>query len=188
MEEGKQNKKIEKKKEEKSEVKTEKIEEKKETAEQKMEEKKIDKKPEKKKPKVITPKENAVVNGKDLRLSLKHCISICKMLGGESPERAVEILEGVVLGKVPVPMKDREVPHQKGKGIAGARYPKKVAGELINLVKQLSANSVVNSITNPVITIAKANHASRPFRKEGRRAKRCHVYLEVRSKLARGKK
>jgi hypothetical protein len=40
----------------------------------------------------------------------------------------------------------------------------------------------VNEIENPVITIAMPNIASRPFRREGKRAKRTHVHLEARDK------
>lgn len=145
------------------------------------------KKEETKKPE-IKKKELAVMNGKSLRLSLKHCVAICKMIKGRTPERAVEFLDGVSRGKVAVHMKASEVAHQKGKGVSGAKYPKKAALEMMDLVKQLAANSQVNGIENPVIVVAKANKASRPFRRAGRRAKRCHVYLEARSKKKGGKK
>jgi len=150
--------------EKKSEVK----EEKKKTAEKKVE---------------IVPKDKAVVRGNSMRLSLKHCISICKMLKGKTPEKAVEFLEGVARGKVAVNMKGREVAHQKGKGVSGAKYPKKAALEIIELIKQLNANANVNQIEEPVIVVAKANTAARPWRRDRRKAKRCHVYLEVKAKL-----
>ncbi len=130
----------------------------------------------------IKPKEKAVVNGNDLRISLKHCIAICKMIKGKSPEKAVEILEMVVKKKKPVPMPNREVAHQKGKGVAGGAFPEKASLEIIALVKQLNANAIISGVENQVITLAKANKASRPYKREGRRAKRTHVHLEVKDK------
>jgi len=137
------------------------------------------KKPEKQE---IKPKEKAYVYGKSLSISPKHCFAVCKMIKGKTPEKAVELLTNVAKGKIPVHMKNREVAHKKGKGVAGARYPKKASLEIIKLLKQVNANAVVNSIDNPVIFIAKANKASRPYRREGRRAKRTHVYIEVKDK------
>lgn len=138
----------------------------------------------KKKPEVkqeIKPKDKAVVNGKSLHISSKHCFSICKMIKGKTPERAVELLELVVRKKKAVKMYNREVPHRKGNIMSG-RFPVNAAKAMIDLVKQLGANSNVNQIDNAIITIAKADKASRPYKKEGRRAKRTHVYLEARDK------
>ena len=151
---------------------------------------KKDKKTKKPKKQEITVKEFAVARGSSLRISPKHCFAICKMIKGREPDRTIEMLEQVAAGKRPVPMAGREVAHQKGRGIAGAKFPKKASEEMINIVKQLKANAVVNGVENPVIVIAKADKASRPFRRAGRRAKRTHVYLEARdkSKLKKEKK
>lgn len=144
----------------------------------KTEEKKEEKKT-KKEEKVI--KEVAVVRGSALPISKKYSMCVCDMIKGKTPDRAVEMLEEVILMKRAVPMNWMEVPHRKGNIMAG-RYPKGVAKEFINLVKQLKANSSVNGIDNPVITIAKADKASRPYRRGGVRAKRTHVYMEARDK------
>ncbi len=158
----------------------------KEKMETKTKESKPEKKEEKKKPVVkkeeAKPKESAVVRGQSMRLSLKHCIGICKMLKGRRPEKAIKMLEEVATGKRAVAMRGREVAHQKGKGVSGGKYPKKAALEMIDLIKQLGANANVNQIEEPVIVIAKADSASRPWRRDRRKAKRCHVYLEVRAK------
>ena len=47
---------------------------------------------------------------------------------------------------------------------------------------------VVNGIEDPVIVIARADKAARPFRRGGRKAKRTHVYLEARQKTKLDKK
>jgi len=120
-----------------------------------------------------------------LRASSKHFFAICKMIKGKTPDKAIEMLENVLKGKHAVPMASREVAHQKGKGVAGAKFPKAASVLMIDLLKQVKANANVNGIENPVIVIAKADKASRPYRREGRRAKRTHVYVEVKT---RGKK
>ena len=43
-------------------------------------------------------------------------------------------------------------------------------------------NAIVAGIENPVIAIAKSDRAAAPFRRGGRKAKRCHVYIEIRNK------
>jgi len=79
-------------------------------------------------------------------------------------------------------MKGREVPHQKGKGMAGGRFPKNVCEAMISLIKQASANANYLGIDNQVIFLAYANRASAPYRAGGRRGKRSHVYIEIRDK------
>ncbi len=165
-----------KKKDEKTKDDGEKIEMKKDK-EKKTKEKKQDVKKEKSKPK----KDKAIVRGVSLRLSPKHCFAICKMLKGKTPERAIEMLGDVIKKKRPVPMHNREVAHQKGKGIAGAKFPETASIEMIKLMKQASANANINEIENPIISLIKADKASQPHRREGRRAKRCHVYIEIKS-------
>lgn len=155
---------------------------------EKMEEKKVeelkseDKKTEVKKVEKFVAKEKAIASGYSLRISCKNSMAICDLIRGKSPEWAVTRLEDVLKGKRPVPMAKREVPHQKGNGLAGARYPRNTSQEMIKLLKQLSANASVNGIENPIITLAKANVASRPHRSQGRRAKRTHISLEVMDK------
>jgi len=149
--------------------------------ETKPEEKKEEKKIEIKKPKVMK-KEIAIANGYSLRVSPKHSIAVCKTIKGKSPEAAISRLEEAIKGKRPIPMAGLEVAHQKGKGIAGAKYPRNACKEIIEIIKQVLANSIVNGIENPIITLAKTNRASAPLRKGGRKSKRAHVHIEVRDK------
>ena len=73
-----------------------------------------------------------------------------------------------------------EVGHKKGKGLAGGKFPKNACREIMEVVKQVKANALVNGVENPVITIAKADRASRPYRRQGQKGKRAHIHLEVR--------
>jgi len=175
---------------EKKIVETEKQENKteKETGkEEKKTEEKSDKKETKKQE--IKPKETAVVNGISLRISPKYSYAICKAIRRKTPDNAIAFLEDVIRKKKAVPMNNREIGHRKGKGMMAGRYPSNASKEFILLLKQLKANASVNGIENPVITLIKANRASRPHKREGRRAKRTHVYIEVkdRTKLKQNK-
>jgi|GEM_PF-642503 len=160
--------------------------------EAKVEERKTEVKKEEAKKKVETKKPEkkdvAIANGFSLRVSSKHCFAICKIIRGKTPEAAVKRLEDVISGKRAVPMAGREVAHQKGKGLAGAKFPKNACAEIIGVINQAAANAVVVGVENPVITIAKADKASRPYRKAGRKAKRTHVHIEVRAKTEKIKK
>ena len=83
-----------------------------------------------------------------------------------------------------------EIGHRKGRGLAGGRFPKTACIAIMEVVKQAGANAVVNGIEAPVIRIAKADRAAAPLRRGGRRAKRCHVHIEVveKTKLIKRKK
>jgi len=135
-------------------------------------------------------KEEAVANGFSLRISPKYAVAICKVIRGKSPDAAIKRLEDVVLGKRAIPMAGLEVAHQKGRGLSGAKFPKNACEGIIAIIKQVRANAIVAGIEDPVIIIAKANKASAPFRRGGRRAKRAHVHLKVvdKTKLVKNKK
>ena len=147
---------------------------------------------EKKTEKKIEPvkKDLAVANAYALRISPKYAFSICKVIKGKDPEKAIERLEEALKGKRAIPMSSREVAHQKGKGMAGGKFPKKACSEIISVIKQIEANASVAGIENPIITLAKADKASAPFRRGGRKGKRTHIHLEVKdkTKLTRKKK
>ncbi len=133
-------------------------------------------------------KELAIANGPSLVISPKHSFAVCKMIMGKTPDTAIEMLNNVALGKQPVKMTGREVAHQKGKGIAGAKFPKKAAIAIAEIVNQVKANAISLGVESPVITLAVANRASAPMRKGGRKGKRTHIHLEVRDKTKLVKK
>ncbi len=161
----------------KQENKEEKAEEKKiaETPKQEIKEEKAGKKQEKEKPK----KTEAIVFGKDLGISTKHSIAICRFIRGKKAEEAISLLEEVSRMKKAIPMKG-EIPHRKGKMMSG-RYPIRAVQQFIKLLKQLSANAAVNGLELEKARIeCKADLASRPFKRGGsERFKRTHVMLKL---------
>lgn len=141
---------------------------------------KVFEEPKKTEIKVQAPRKNkAIARGVNMRISPKYSIFVCRAIMGKTPEDAIKRLEEVVKMKRPISMRSLEVPHQKGPGIAGARFPKTVCLEIIELIKQVKANAVVSGIENPVITIARADKSQGPFKRGGMRAKRAHVLIEV---------
>jgi ribosomal protein L22 len=183
---------VDEKKEIKPEVKVEENKMKEKTKDAKIEEtnesKKVEApketvmKKEQSKKETVMKKESAIANASSLQISPKQTKYICRMIRRKDLDTAISLLEGVVAGKVPVKMTGLEVAHQKGKGIAGARFPKTAASAIIDVVKQLKANAVVNGIEDPVISLAISNQASAPFRRGGRKAKRTSLHLEAREK------
>ena len=140
------------------------------------------------KTKEIVKKEVAIANGFSLKISPKQSKFVCRVIRGKSPEAAVARLQAVIDEKRPVPIAGLEVGHKKGKGLAGGKFPKNACKGIMEIVKQAGANAVVAGIESPVITIAKADRASAPFRRAGRKAKRCHVHIEVKDKTKLVKK
>lgn len=125
----------------------------------------------------------AIANGFSMKISPKQCKYVCRIIRGKSPEAAVARLQAVLDEKRPVPMAGLEVGHKKGKGLAGGKFPKNACKGVMEIVKQAGANAIVAGIENPVIFIAKSNQASAPYRKAGRKAKRAHIYIEIRDKV-----
>ena len=130
----------------------------------------------------IPKKDKAIARGVNMRISPKYSIFVCRVIKGKTPEAAIQRLEDVLKMKRPIPMHSLEVAHQKGRGIAGAKYPKNVCEEIIKLIRQVNANAIVSQIENPVITIARADKSQGPYMRGGARAKRAHVYIEVMDK------
>ena len=153
----------------KKEVKEEKVapvEEKKEDKNKKKEENKI-------------KKTEAIINGRDLKISTKHSIAICNYIRNKNVDRAIEMLSEVLTYKKAVPMKG-EIPHRKGKIMSG-RYPIKAVGEFIRLLKSLKANGIVNELElEKYVLFCKADVASRPYRRFGKgRFKRTNVIIKL---------
>ncbi len=125
----------------------------------------------------------AIANGFDLKISPKQSKYVCRVIRGKNPEAAIKRLQDVISEKRIIPMAGLEVGHRKGAGLAGGRFPKNACKAIIEIIKQAYANSVVAEIENPVVAIARSNRAAAPYKKGGRRAKRAHIYIEIRDKV-----
>lgn len=107
-----------------------------------------------------------IINIKDLPISTKHSVAICKFIKNKKISQAISDLEEVIRIKKAIPMKG-EIPHRKGKIMSG-RYPKKAAKNFVNALKSLSGNAIHGGIENPIIISAIANQGARPYGRFGR--------------------
>lgn len=148
-----------------------------EHAEHKHEEKKEDKK---KQAVQIVKKEEAFAKGLNLHASKKHCMYISDFIKNKPIDQAISELQDVVKMKRAIPFKG-EIPHRKGKMMSG-RYPVKASKQIINILKALKGNSIVNGLDldKTRISFASANWDSRPAKKGGMRFKRAQVLLKAR--------
>ena len=122
----------------------------------------------------------AKVRGLNLHISKKHSVAICIFIKNKKIKEAISLLEKVLRKEIAVPMKG-EIPHRKN--ISSGRYPEKASKEFIKLLKSLDANCKVAGIEDPYIFIAKADRASRPYRRFGStRFKRTNVLLTAKDK------
>jgi len=150
-----------------------------------VETKKENKKHEEKKSK----KDFAMVYGSDLPMGMKPASAICNMIRGRTVEDAIRILGEVQKFKRTVKMGRMEAAHQKGRGVAGGKFPIKACGDFIRMVKQLNANAMVNEMPiEACVIFCKADNASRPYKSGGRKFKRANVLLKLELKAKVGGK
>jgi ribosomal protein L22 len=125
----------------------------------------------------------ATVKGKDLHVSTKQCMAICKFIKGKNIKQATELLENVIKFKIVVPSRG-EIPHKKG--ISG-RYPIKASEMFIKLLKSLASNCMQKSMNPDMVKLSgHADLASRSHksgRMRGRRFKRTHVLIVAEEKI-----
>ena len=142
-------------------------------------------------------KENVVKTvGRDIALSPKAAIEICKFVKGKSVEKARGILELVKEEKLAVPYTraTNGAGHKPGK-VGPGKYPFKGAVEFLKLLKQLEANAQNKGLSSSLTIIhactQRAAEPSRYGRKRRVQVKRCHVELaamEAEEKKARAPK
>ncbi len=127
-----------------------------------------------------TEKKEAIARGLSLPLSKKHCMYISRFIKNKTIDKAIKDLELVIKFKKAVPFKG-EIPHRKGKGMMSGRYPQKAAKSLIKILKGLKGSVLVNNmdLDKTIIYLSSASWASRPQRREGRRAKRTNLIIKA---------
>lgn len=171
-----------KKSEQTVETPVKKPEEKQET---KTEEKKIEAEEKKKQPVKKIKKEEVSVNVKDVRMSTKYAVNICRFIKRKRIGDAIRELEMVVKKKKSVPMKG-EYAHKKGPGKVASgsgKFPINASKQFIVLLKSLAGNANNHEMEEPVIIEAIANLGSRPLGRFGTlKRKRTHIILKAKEK------
>lgn len=129
-----------------------------------------------------TKAENVVKTvGRDIALSPKAAIEICKFVKGKSVEKVKGMLEKVKEKKLAIPY-TRATEGAGHKVATGpGKYPLKGSMEFLKLLSQLEGNAQNKGLgSNLIIIHACAQRASEPFhygRKRRVQMKRCHVEL-----------
>jgi len=176
--------KMEKEKQEEKIEEKQKQEEKEKIVETPKQEEKIEEKGKKERGKEKISKQKkteAKVFGKNLPISTKHAIYICKFIKGKKLEDAIKALEQVIKKRQAVPFKG-EVAHRKGRRMMSGKYPEKASKQFIKLLKSLIANVNMNSLDleTTKISEASANKAPQQLHRFGRtQFKRTHVLIKA---------
>lgn len=121
--------------------------------------------------------------GRDLPISMKHSVNVCKMLRGKNTEKAKKVLEDVISLKKAVPYKRYKHDLSHKKRIGPGRFPVKTCAEILKLVKSVEANAQFKGLNTSSLVIRhlSCHIASRPwhFGRRRRRTKRSHVEIVV---------
>ena len=132
-------------------------------------------------------KMEAIANGKNLGISTKTSVEVCRFVRGKTTENAKKMLQRVIDKKQAVPYKRylKEIPHRKG-NIATGRYPFKVSKTILELIKTAEANALNKGMSKNLviahISAHKGEAQSRYGRKMGKKAKRTHIKIMVKEK------
>jgi len=143
--------------------------------EEKVEEKKTEK----------VKKDKAIVNAKNINMSLKHAIAICKMIKKKNIAESISLLEQVTMIKKAVPMRG-ELPHRKG--MMSGRYPQKAAKTIIKLLKSLTSNCIANGLDLDKTIIAEAIPNTAGKATNSKKGKKIHLTLKAIEKSEGDKK
>jgi large subunit ribosomal protein L22 len=130
-------------------------------------------------------KENmAKAVSRNMGISHKHAIEICRFIRGRPLERAKKILEDVTEKKQAVPFK--RFYHNVGfkRKMGPGRYPVKAAGEILNLLNSVSNNAQLKGLATGKLEIChimakKGAKIMKRGRQIGRKTKQCTVEVVV---------
>ena len=109
----------------------------------------------------IDPEHTAQAIGRELRISFKHSVEICRALKGKNIDDAKKYLEDVIKLEQPVPFRryKRCVGHRKGKGFGPGRFPQNAAKAILRLIESVESNAEYKGLDpdNMVIMHISAN-------------------------------
>jgi large subunit ribosomal protein L22 len=91
----------------------------------------------------------AMAYGRELRISHKYAVELCRELRGKKLEKAKEYLQEIIEMRRPLPLRRHKkgVAHRKGlrKAYAG-RYPVKAAKHVLKVLRSAEANAEYNGL------------------------------------------
>ncbi|MFC1801114.1 50S ribosomal protein L22 [Nanoarchaeota archaeon] len=129
--------------------------------------------------------ETAKVIGRDLSISTKHSVEVCRALRGKNLQKAKEFLRDVIEKKAAVPYRryNDDLGHKKGK-VGPGRYPIKTCKAILGLLESVETNAQFKGLNTSFLEVVHicAHLASRPWhfgRKTREKMKRSHVEIIV---------
>jgi len=119
-----------------------------------------------------------VVKGRDLPISTKKSMVLCKLIRNKKIDPSLKLLDEVIKKKKGIKLNKKET-LKAGKG---TKYPISTAKYFVKMIKSLNANAGSKGFDQSklVISLAKADKAARPMKPGSRlrKFKRTHVILE----------
>ena len=108
----------------------------------------------------LDPDRTVKCSGRQLRISPKASVELCRTIKGMKLSDAKKLLERVIEKKQAVPYKryKKEVPHRRqlNEGWYAGRFPQKAAGHLLRLLDELEANAEYRSLDTERLKIIHA--------------------------------
>ena len=128
--------------------------------------------------------EGAKALGRDLPISFKHSVEVCRFVKGKNVHLAKQQLKEVIELKRAVPYRrfNQDLGHKRG--MMSGRYPVKTTQYILKLIESAEKNAQFKGMNTEKLTIIHiaAHKASRPAhggRHRGRAMKRAHIELIV---------
>ena len=89
------------------------------------------------------PETTAKAIGRELHISPKASVEVCREVRGMMVEKAAQFLEDVIALKKPIRYLryNRQIGHKKGKKFGAGRYPKKTAEAILDVIKHAQHNA-----------------------------------------------
>ncbi|MEM2882222.1 MAG: 50S ribosomal protein L22 [Candidatus Bathyarchaeia archaeon] len=97
----------------------------------------------------LDPERTVKCSGRELRISPKHAVEICRTIRGMRLGEAKSLLEAVIRKERPIAFRryKKEVPHRDlPERWHSGRYPVKAAGEILRLLEGLESNAEYKGI------------------------------------------
>lgn len=109
--------------------------------------------------KEVEDREHAKAMGKELRISFKDSVEICREIKGMKLDKARELLNSVVKKEEPLKYKKhgRNLAHKKGSGFGSGRYPVKSSKAVLEVLENAEANATYKGMDSERLKITHAS-------------------------------
>ena len=120
--------------------------------------------------------------GRDLPISIKTSVEVCRFIKGKNVILAKNMLRDVIALKRAVPYRRYVLDIGHRKGMATGRFPKKTSKEILGVLESAETNAQFKGMNGSRLFVAhiaahKASSPMRGGRKRGQSAKKAHVEI-----------